>query len=161
MAWLSLDEADNDLGRLMATCSLRWNERACPIDGGELAGRRQWAGGVDVATATGLLTGLVNRVAHAVDVEAAGQRRHRWLLVLDDYHVITSPEVHETLTYLLDNAPEQLRVLVATRSDPPLPLARLRSRGQLTELRATDLRFTAQEAERLPQRGDGARPDHG
>ena len=66
--------------------------------------------------------------------------------MLDDYHVITSPDVHETLTYLLDNAPEQLRVLVATRSDPPLPLARLRSRGQLTEVRATDLRFTAQEA---------------
>jgi LuxR family maltose regulon positive regulatory protein len=114
-----------------------------PMDGGGLAGRS--TGGVDLATGTGLLMGVVNSVAHAVDV-AAVEGTHRWLLVLDDYHVITAPEVHETLTYLVDHAPEQLRVLVATRSDPPLPLARLRSRGQLTELRATDLRFTAQEA---------------
>jgi LuxR family maltose regulon positive regulatory protein len=143
VAWLSLDEADNELGRLMAHLLAALKRAGMPIDGGGLAGRG--AGGVDVATATGVLMGVVNSVAHAVDVEAV-EETHRWLLVLDDYHVITAPEVHETLTYLLYHAPEQLRVLVATRSDPPLPLARLRTRGQLTELRATDLRFTAQEA---------------
>jgi LuxR family maltose regulon positive regulatory protein len=143
VAWLSLDEADNELGRLVAHMLAALERAGMPLDSGGLAG---WsAGGVDVATAIGLLTGVVNSVAHAVDVEAV-EGTHRWLLVLDDYHVITAPEVHEILTYLLDHAPEQLRVLVATRSDPPLPLARLRSRGQLTELRATDLRFTAHEA---------------
>jgi LuxR family maltose regulon positive regulatory protein len=143
VAWLSLDDADNELGRLMAHLLAALERAGVPIDSDELAARS--AGAVDVATATGLLMGVVNRVAHAVDV-AAVESTHRWLLVLDDCHVITAPEVHETLTYLLDHAPEQLRVLVATRSDPPLPLARLRSRGQLTELRAADLRFTAQEA---------------
>lgn len=143
VAWLSLDEADNDLGRWMAHLFAALERAGMPVDSGALG--VGIASVVDVATATGLLMGLVNRVAHAVDV-AAVEGTHRWLLVLDDYHVITSPDVHETLTYLLDHAPEQLRVLVATRSDPLLPVARLRSRGQLTELRATDLRFTAQEA---------------
>lgn len=143
VAWLSLDEADNELGRLMVHLLAALQRAGMPIGRDGLAARG--AGGIDVATATDLLMDLVNRVSHAVDVEAV-EGTHRWLLVLDDYHVITAPEVHQTLTYLLDHAPEQLRVLVATRSDPPLPLARLRSRGQLTELRATDLRFTAQEA---------------
>lgn len=145
VAWLSLDEADNDLGRLMVHLFAALERAGMPTDDVHRLGSVSVAGGVDVATATGLLAGLVNRVAHAVE-EDAEQHGHRWLLVLDDYHAITSPDVHETLTYLLDNAPEQVRVLVATRSDPPLPLARLRSRGQLTEVRATDLRFTAQEA---------------
>jgi LuxR family maltose regulon positive regulatory protein len=145
VAWLSLDEADNDLGRLMAHLFAALERAGMPADDNHRASGGGGAGGVDVATATGLLAGLVNRVAHGVE-EASVQHGHRWLLVLDDYHAITSADVHETLTYLLDNAPEQLRVLVATRSDPPLPLARLRSRGQLTEVRATDLRFTAQEA---------------
>jgi LuxR family maltose regulon positive regulatory protein len=67
-------------------------------------------------------------------------------LVLDDYHVIDSQPVHDTLTFLLDHTPSQLHLIIATRADPPLPLARLRARGELTELRATDLRFTADEA---------------
>ena len=142
-AWLSLDEADNELGRLMAHLLAALERAGMPLDIGGIAGRA--ASSVDVATATGLLMDVVNRVSHAVDVGAV-EATQRWLLVLDDYHVITAPEVHETLTYLLEHTPEQLRVLVATRSDPPLPLARLRTRGQLTELRATDLRFTAQEA---------------
>ena len=144
VAWLSLDEADNDLGRWMAHLFAALERAGMPIDSSGL-GVDGAAAGLDVAAAKGLLMDVVNRVAYAVDA-AAVERTHRWLLVLDDYHVITTPEIHEALTYLLDHAPEQLRVLVATRSDPPLPVARLRSRGQLTELRATDLRFTAQEA---------------
>ncbi len=66
--------------------------------------------------------------------------------MLDDYHVIEASDVHEAVTFLLDHLPDQLHLVVATRSDPPLPLARLRSRGQLTELRAADLRFTPSEA---------------
>ena len=66
--------------------------------------------------------------------------------MLDDYHVLDASEVHEAVIFLLDHLPPQLHLVVATRSDPPLPLARLRSRGQLTEVRAADLRFTASEA---------------
>lgn len=68
------------------------------------------------------------------------------LLVLDDYHVIESPAVHEMLTFLLDHLPPQLHLVIASRVNPPLPLARMRVRGQLGELRATDLRFTTDEA---------------
>ena len=77
-----------------------------------------------------------------------GRRRpgSHWLLVLDDYHAIVAPEVHEAMTFLLDHMPEQLHLLVATRSDPPFPLSRLRSRGQLTEVRAAGLRFAPAEA---------------
>ena len=61
--------------------------------------------------------------------------------------MIGASEVHEAVTFLLDHLPDQLHLVAATRSDPPLPLARLRSRGQLTELRAADLRLTPSEAQ--------------
>jgi LuxR family transcriptional regulator, maltose regulon positive regulatory protein len=67
------------------------------------------------------------------------------VFVLDDYHVIESQDVHETVTYWLEHLPAQAHVVVAGRADPPLPLARLRARGQLAELRAADLRFTSDE----------------
>jgi LuxR family maltose regulon positive regulatory protein len=68
------------------------------------------------------------------------------LLVLDDYHLIEASDVHDGMTFLLEHQPPQLHVILATRVDPPLPLARMRARGQLTELRAADLRFTEAEA---------------
>ena len=68
------------------------------------------------------------------------------VLVLDDYHVIDAPAVHQALAFLLDHLPPQLHLVIATRADPPLPVSRLRGRGQLTELRAADLRFTPEEA---------------
>ncbi len=67
-------------------------------------------------------------------------------LVLDDYHVVEAPPIHRALTFLLEHLPPQMHLIIATRSDPPLPLARLRARGQLTELRAAELRFRAAEA---------------
>lgn len=68
------------------------------------------------------------------------------LLILDDYHVIDAAAIHHLLTFLLDHLPPQLHLVIATRVDPPLPLARLRARGQLVEVRAADLRFTTEEA---------------
>jgi ATP/maltotriose-dependent transcriptional regulator MalT len=68
------------------------------------------------------------------------------VLVLDDYHVITAAPIHRALTYLVEHLPPKMLIILATRSDPPLPLARLRARGQLTELRAAELRFGAAEA---------------
>ena len=69
-----------------------------------------------------------------------------FILVLDDYHVIEAKPVDEALTFLLEHLPSQLHLVIATREDPPLSLARLRARGQLAELRAADLRFTPAEA---------------
>src|SRR6185312_15451092 len=69
-----------------------------------------------------------------------------FVFVLDDYHVIEAKPVDAALTFLLEHLPPQMHLVIATREDPPLPLARLRARGQMTELRATDLRFTPAEA---------------
>ena len=69
------------------------------------------------------------------------------VVALDDYHVIEDPTVHRAVTFLLDNLPPQVTLAMTTRADPPLPVSRLRARGQLVEVRAADLRFTTDEAE--------------
>ncbi len=84
-----------------------------------------------------ILTALLNEIA-AISQEFA--------LVLDDYHVVDAPPVDQALTFLLEHLPPQMHLVITTREDPNLPLARLRVRGQLTELRATDLRFSHNEA---------------
>lgn len=73
-------------------------------------------------------------------------RPEELLLVLDDYHLVEAPDVHEGMSFLLEHRPPQLHVVLATRTDPPLPLARMRARGQLVEVRAADLRFTVEES---------------
>ena len=87
--------------------------------------------------AESILTVLLNEVAALPD---------GIMLVLDDYHRIDSGPVDDALAFLLDHLPPQLHLVVTTREDPRLPLARLRARGQMTELRAADLRFTLDEA---------------
>ena len=72
--------------------------------------------------------------------------RTNFILVLDDYHVIEAKPIDQALTFLIEHLPPQMHLVIATREDPSLPLARLRARGQLTELRAADLRFTPAEA---------------
>jgi LuxR family maltose regulon positive regulatory protein len=86
----------------------------------------------------------------------------RFALVLDDYHLITAQTIHDALTFLLDHLPPQLHLVIATHADPPLPLTRLRARGQLTELRQSDLRFTTDEAAAFLNRvmGLNLSPDH-
>ena len=68
------------------------------------------------------------------------------MLVLDDYHLIEAQPIHDALTFLLRRMPPQMHLVITTREDPLLPLARLRARGQLTELRAAELRFSSAEA---------------
>jgi LuxR family maltose regulon positive regulatory protein len=87
----------------------------------------------------GLVTALINELAARPNPDGV-------LLVLDDYHLIDSAPVHESVAFLLENLPPGLRLVVSSRADPPLPLARLRARGQLAELRAAELRFTPEEA---------------
>ena len=83
-----------------------------------------------------VLQALINTLA-----SSTGQ----FLLVLDDYHLITEPEVHRSLTYLVEHLPPQLHLILATRADPPLPLSLLRARGEVLEVRTNQLRCTAEE----------------
>src|SRR5919199_1327001 len=88
-----------------------------------------------------LLTLLLNDLAYQASALSSDI-----VLVLDDYHVLRGPAIHEAVAFLLDHRPPRLHVVVATREDPPLPLSRLRARGQLAELRTAELRFTPDEA---------------
>ena len=85
-----------------------------------------------------LLTSLLNQLIASTSTAI--------MLVLDDYHTISDPAIHDTLRFVVERLPPNLHLVVISRSDPPLPLARLRARGQLVELRAADLRFTQGEA---------------
>ena len=135
VGWLSLDAGDNDLVRLLTHLTAALDGAGLEIDAGVLES-------VGTGSATAALTAVVNEVALAGELTPGD----RWVLVLDDYQVIEASEVHEAVTFLLEHLPDQLHLVMATRSDPPLPLARLRARGQLTEVRAADLRFTPAEA---------------
>ena len=132
-AWVSLDRSDNDPAFFWAyfiaalqtvrsgvgenAISLLHSPQPPPIES--------------------LLTTLINEINAIQDGLA---------LILDDYHVIDSQSVHSAVTFLIDHLPPRLHLVIASRSDPPLPLARLRGRAELTELRAADLRFTPDEA---------------
>ncbi len=139
VGWVSLDEGDSDPSRFVAYLVAAL-QRAEPSIG---AGPEATSLLPQRGPATELLAGLINQVA-AVDDPL--------VLVLDDYHLIGAQAVHDALTYLVEHGPENLHLVIATRADPPLPLARLRGRGQLTELRQADLRFTAEEATDLLNR---------
>jgi LuxR family maltose regulon positive regulatory protein len=135
-AWLSLDDGDSDLPQFLAhvTAALRTTDPELGADALALLD-------VDRGFATDdVLVSLIN------DLEVVDEPT---VLVLDDYHVIDAPGVHEAVTFLIDNLPPQVALAITTRADPPLPLARLRARGELVEVRAADLRFTSDEAGRF------------
>jgi LuxR family maltose regulon positive regulatory protein len=71
------------------------------------------------------------------------------ILVLDDYHLVEEQSIHKDLSFVIEHLPLQLRLVISTRADPPLPLARMRTRGQLSEFRTQDLRFTVKETNTL------------
>jgi LuxR family maltose regulon positive regulatory protein len=133
VAWLALDDDDNHLGQFLAYMIAALG-RARPGIGAEAAILLQAQAADPPAQA--ILTSLVNELA-----TMPGQL----VLALDDYHTISLQAVHEALAFFLDRMPPQIHVVLTTRADPPLPLARLRARGQLSEIRAADLRFTAAE----------------
>jgi len=134
VAWLALDDADNQLGQFLAYL-IAALETARPKLGAEAWAllRAQAAHPPTHA----ILTSLLNVLA------APSQRI---VLVLDDYHTIGLQAIHEAIAFLLERMPAHMHVMITTRADPPLPLARLRARGQLTEMRAADLRFSSGEA---------------
>jgi LuxR family maltose regulon positive regulatory protein len=137
VGWLSLDEDDNDVSRFW-TYVVAALQTALRTDtetefGQETVELLQLPQSPHTPT---ILTTLLNELA---DLPT------QVILVLDDYHVIHTPAIHEGLAFLLDHQPPQLHLALSTRADPPLPLARLRARRRLTEIRANDLRFTVAE----------------
>ncbi len=138
VAWLGLDAGDNDPARF-------WRYVVAALDQAQpgIAGRLgPLLGPPAPRSFEGLVTALINELA-------AQPGRDEVLLVLDDYHLVDAGPVHESVAFLLENLPPGLLLVVSGRADPPLPLARLRARGQLAELRAAELRFTTEEAAAL------------
>ncbi|MDD5367898.1 MAG: LuxR C-terminal-related transcriptional regulator [Anaerolineaceae bacterium] len=133
VAWFSLDKDDNQAGRFLTylVSALQGVDHRIGNEAVHLMA------GLQPASPEAVLTSLVNDL----DV-ACGEM----VLVLDDYQFISNPEVHADVAFLLEHCPHRFHLLIATRSDPPLPLSRLRARGQMVELRAADLRFTHPEA---------------
>jgi LuxR family maltose regulon positive regulatory protein len=144
VAWLSLEPGDNELVRFLSYL-IAALQTLDPHLGAVALALLQMP---HLATET-VLTLLTN------DVGSYGREGADFALVLDDYHVLDAKVIDQALAYLVDHLPAQMHLIIATREDPPLPLARLRAGGHLTELRATDLRFTPSEAAEFLNQGMG------
>jgi LuxR family transcriptional regulator, maltose regulon positive regulatory protein len=133
VCWLSLDAGDNDPIRFLTylTAAL---ESARPGIGAEARSILQSSQSLHPATHLSMLINEVQELPQPV------------VLVLDDYQLISNPTIHDGVIFLLEHLPSNVHLVISTRSDPPLPLALLRGRNQLNELRAKDLRFTSAEA---------------
>jgi LuxR family maltose regulon positive regulatory protein len=131
--WLSLDENDKDVNHFLIylTSALQKISSNVGLEALELLRSPQ------PSPIESILTTLLNEINNIPD---------SFIFVLDDYHVIDDKSVDDALTFLIEHLPPQMHLVIATREDPSLPLARLRARGQLTELRAADLRFTPAES---------------
>jgi LuxR family transcriptional regulator, maltose regulon positive regulatory protein len=132
-AWLALDNGDNDPARFLAYL-IAALQTIAPNLGANLLAMLQ---APQPPPTESILTDLLNEIITIPN---------NFVIVLDDYHVIDSKPVDQVITFLLEHQPPQLHLVIVTREDPTLPLARLRASGQMTELRAADLRFTLTEA---------------
>jgi len=134
VAWITLDQGDNDPSRFLKyfiTAALQKNEAEI---GEEIFSALQSS---QPPKSDILLTGLLNEIT---------EMTQPIVIVLDDYHVITEPTIQEMLTFIVENQPPQMHLVISSRADPPWPLARLRVHGELAEIRTRDLRFTTDEA---------------
>lgn len=131
--WLSLDKADNSIEAFLGYLVLAFQQ----IVPGIGTGAQEMLENSQSAPAEIVLTRLINDLA---------ELDHEVVLVLDDYHAITSPAVHQAVSFFLDHCPRAVHLVMITRSDPPIALSRLRARGQVAEFRASDLRFSLEEA---------------
>ncbi|HEY5455096.1 MAG TPA: hypothetical protein VIJ96_06480, partial [Acidothermaceae bacterium] len=132
MAWLSLDQKDSRPATFW-TYLITALQTVLPGVGASALPLLQSAD----APIEPVLTIVINEL---------GAAQHDVAVVLDDYHVVESPDIEEGMIFLLEHLPSQVHVVIATRADPRLPLARLRARGELVEIRAADLRFSHEEA---------------
>ncbi len=136
-AWVSLDPGDNDPGRLWwhVACAL---QRAC-----------QWAGVGDVVAPAPVPWTDIAETLLSLLINGLAKLAQPVVLVLDDYHVISERDCHNQLAFLLQHLPPTVQIVLITRADPPLPLARLRVTAELAEIRAPELRFTGPQAAQL------------
>lgn len=139
IGWLSLDKGDNDPLRFL-TYITEALYRLPGFDSPLGAGAQNMLQSLQPPPAIVVLSTLINELAII---------EKKIILVLDDYHLIETQPVHDLLNFLLENLPPNLHLVIATREDPPLVLARMRARGQLSDLRASDLRFSASETTQL------------
>jgi LuxR family maltose regulon positive regulatory protein len=146
VAWVSLDESDDEPVRFFSYV---------------LTALRRVSDQVSSAAADALLTSSDGPMSQALPLLlnelAAASAQH--VLVLDDYHVITHPDIHGSMEFLLSYLPATLRIVISSRSDPPLPLARMRVRAELTEIRAQDLQFDTEESLALLSAVTASEPD--
>lgn len=131
VAWYSLDSGDNELIPFGTYLIESLIQSLGPLS--ELAQIAQRIRSSSEVDWRHILPILINAVASS---------RQECLLILDDYHLITSPAVHHAVAFLLEHLPENFTLAIGSRSDPPLPLARLRTGGRMLEVRAANLRFT-------------------
>ena len=133
VAWLSLDEGENDVARFISYLIAALQKIRLGIGEGLLAALQA----PQPPQIDAILISLLNEIS---------LNSKQFLLVLDDYHSIDSQPVDQALAFFIEHQPPHMHLVIATREDPSLPLAKMRVRGQLTELRAADLRFTSAEA---------------
>jgi len=132
VGWLTLDEGDNEPRRFLAYL-------IAAVPGLGPASRARMAAalhGIAPPDPEAVLADLLNDLA---------ELPHETAIVLDDYHLIQAPAIHRAMAFVVDHLPPRAHLVIATRTDPPLPLARLRARGHLAGLRAADLRFSQEE----------------
>lgn len=132
LAWVSLEASENDPAQFWRYVLMALHRLAPQISEEAL----HLLQSPEPPSIEVILTSLINSLVVATE---------EIVLTLDDYHVIETAPIHQSLTYLVDHLPPQLRIILVTRSNPPLPLARWRSQGQLHELRSDELRFTVEE----------------
>jgi len=132
LAWVSLDEDDNDVAQFVTYLAAALDtifpgalDRILPMINSSM-----------MPSAATLATTIIHHVDTSTD---------DFLLVLDDYHRIVSDDVHQIVSFLIEHMPPQMHLVITTRADPPLPLARLRARGLMVEIREDELRFTRDE----------------
>jgi len=131
--WLSLEKGDDEPARFLSYLVTAWS-RICDL---ELENILELLDAPQLPPFQNILDEVINVLALLEEPA---------MLILDDYHIITNPLIHEMLEYFLGHQPGLAHLVIITRSDPPLPIARLRARGQMVEIRARDLRFTEEEA---------------
>ncbi|MGD2026725.1 MAG: hypothetical protein PVI99_02830, partial [Anaerolineales bacterium] len=137
IAWLSLDEGDNELSQFLTylVAALNQLDEIAPVIGEKALNRFQSSQSLPIET---VITSIINEIA-AIDL--------KFILVLDDYHLVTNQAVHDTISFLIEYKPPQFHMVILTREDPQFSLSRLRARDQMTEIRALDLRFKFAESE--------------
>jgi len=130
--WVSLEQSDNDVVRFWTYVITALQTLQSDVGEGAASLLRSPQTPIE-----SVLSSLINDIA---------EMRYDFSLVLDDYHVVEAEAIHSAVTFLLEHMPPEMHLIISGRTDPPLPLTRLRARGQLTQLRATDLRCTLGEA---------------